>query len=70
MAIISTIHLQSAVAAAQRLQLALTHRMDYLEASDFEDDVDLVVTLLEESRDECWPALEMRARAKATPERT
>lgn len=57
--------LQSAVTAAQRLQLALTHRMDYIETSDFEHDVDLVVTLLEASRDECWPGLEERARSKA-----
>lgn len=58
-------HLESAVSAAQRLQLALTHRMDYVDCEAMENDVDLVVTLLEESRDECWPALEERARQKA-----
>jgi len=66
MAKISQIHLQSAVAAAQRLQLALTHRMDYIDPESYEEDVDLVVTLLEESRDECWPALEERARSTTT----
>lgn len=70
MAKISQIHLQSAVAAAQRLQLALTHRMDYVDAESYEQDVDLVVTLLEESRDECWPTLEERARGSTKVERT
>jgi len=58
--------LESSVAAAQRLQLALNHILDYTSPEAMEEDVDLVVTLLEESRDECWPALEARARTRAT----
>lgn len=54
--------LASAIPAAQRLQLALNGLWDYLDPQSFEDDVDLVFSLLEETRDACWPALEERAR--------
>jgi len=59
---ITTNRLGSAVSAAQRLQLALNHQLDYVDPESFEEDVDLVFSLLEEVRDECWPALEERAR--------
>lgn len=61
---------QSGALAAQRLVLAVNHELDYLSPEDMEDDVDLVVALLEEARDECWPELEARARAKAKAEQT
>jgi len=62
--------LGSAVVAAQRLELALNGLLDYMDVESFEEDVDLVVCLLSETRDACWPELENRARAKATAERT
>jgi len=59
---ITTNRLSSSVAAAQRLQLALNHRMEYTSCEAMEADVDLVVSLLEETRDVVWPKLEERAR--------
>jgi len=61
---------QAGAEAAQRLVLALNEQIEYLDIEDFVDDTDLVVSLLEESRDACWPKLEERAREKARAERT
>jgi len=63
---ITKIRLQSAAEAAQRLVLALNLHIEYISCEEYENDVELVVTLLEESRDACWPSLESRAREKAT----
>jgi len=54
--------LLSAVAAAQRLQLALNHLFEYQNLDEYEEDFDLVFALLEEVRNECYPPLEDRAR--------
>jgi len=63
---ITKFRMQAAAEAAQRLVLAVNSYIEYLSCEDYEYDVDLVVSLLEESRDVCWPSLESRARAKAT----
>jgi len=65
MAKITEFHLQAAAEAAQRLVLAVNGYIEYFELEHYDEDVDLVVCLLEESRDACYPALEERARQKA-----
>jgi len=67
---ITKFRMQAAAEAAQRLVLAVNSYIEYLSPEDYEHDVELVIALLEESRDECWPALEARARAKATTEQS
>jgi len=56
---------QEAVAAMQRLVLALNYQLEYLEYEDYEADVDCVFAMLHDSRDQTHPELEERARAKA-----
>jgi len=63
---ITKFRMQAAAEAAQRLVLAVNSYIEYLSCEDFEHDVELVIALLEESRDACWPGLEERARSKAT----
>lgn len=58
--------MESSVASAQRLQLALVGRFEYLDFEQFEIDFDNVVALLEEVNDELKPTLEQRARHQAT----
>lgn len=62
---ITEFRFQAAAEAAQRLVLATNSYIEYLSCEDYEHDVELVVALLEESRDACWPTLEERARQKA-----
>jgi len=63
---ITTNRLKMADAALHRLWLAAQGHLEYLDCEAWEDDCANVLDLVSESRDACWPALEERARLKAT----
>jgi len=56
---------EMAIAAVGRLGLAARGDLEYLDCESWEDDCAVVIDLVSDSRDECWPELERRARAKA-----
>jgi len=63
---ITAYRLIAATEALSRLWLGARGDLEYLDCAAWEDDCASVLGLVEASRDECWPELENRARAKAT----
>jgi len=57
---------EMAIAAVGRLGLAARGDLGYLDCEAWEDDCAIVLDLVAESRDACWPELEKRAREKAS----
>jgi len=53
-------------AAAERMWLAARGDLEYLDCDAWDDDCAIILDLVSDSRDACWPALEERARLKAT----
>jgi len=70
MANITTSKLKMADSALHRLWLAARGDLEYLDCEAWEDDCAVVLDLVSESRDACWPELEKRARAKAKAEQS
>lgn len=56
---------EMAIAAMSRLGLAARDDLEYLDCEAWEEDCALVLDLVSDSRDACWPKLETRAREKA-----
>jgi len=56
---------EMAIAAVGRLGLAARGDLEYLDCESWEDDCAIVLDLVSESRDACWPELERRARERA-----
>lgn len=57
---------EMAIAAVGRLGLAARGDLEYLSCESWEDDCAMVLDLVSDSRDACWPELERRAREKAS----
>jgi len=62
---ITTNRLKMVSAAVERMWLAARGELEYLDCEAWDDDCAVILDLVSDSRDACWPRLEERARSTA-----